>query len=570
MRSALRIFFGSEGARPWTVLFSLTLASLFEMIGLGALLPLFAASGNGQQPFLGRAAIAAIDSLGITIGTAQLVSLMVVGLLAKYLMTFFALNIAGFAEAEVSTRIRTRLLELLFSANWRYMVGRKVGELANDINNNAARAGHAYMQSARLLTYVVQAFFYLCAAFLISLPLTVLGIVVGSVFYFLFGKFVATTSTVGQQQTTNMSGMSTLVSDTLNNIKPIRAMERQDQILAAIHVQNIRIRAASRRLSVLGNAVYTGSDAFLVVVLATSLFVATVWWQIPFADLAVMAIVAIRAIETLKQTQNFLQRVAEIDSAYWRVQDRIKALRAMQEPRSGTAAPRLEVGCRFEHVTFQYDSSPLVRDVSLTIPANEITVLIGPSGAGKTTLVDLLLALYTPNSGTIYIDDTPLDQIDLRLWRRMIGYVPQETTLLHGTIRQNITLDDPSISDEAIQEALRLAGADRFVADLEDGLQTIAGEMGARLSGGQRQRVALARALVLRPRLLILDEVTSALDPDTEAGICANIAALKGALTIIAVTHREAWTSIAGRIYRIESGRVEQLAGQSGLNRVAH
>ena len=138
----------------------------------------------------------------------------------------------------------------------------------------------------------------------------------------------------------------------------------------------------------------------------------------------------------------------------------------------------------------------------------------------------------------------------------MIGYVPQETTLLHGTLRQNITLDDPTISDADIKEALRLAGADRFVDRLPKGLETIAGEMGTRFSGGERQRIALARALVLKPKLLLLDEVTSALDPETELEICANIAELRGTLTILAVTHREAWTSIAGSIYRVENGSV--------------
>ena len=572
MSPALRIFFFSEGARPWLVLFSLTLASLFELIGIGALLPLFAASGSAEegQSLLGRAAITVLDVLGITAGTVPLILLVVGALSAKYLVTFLALNYVGFAQAEVAFRIRTKLLELLFSASWGYLVRRKVGEFTNDLNNNAWRAGDAYIQAANLFSYLIQVFFYLCAAFLLSVELTVLGVIVGFAFYFLFGMLVARSRQAGRRQTLDTALMSTLVSDTLNNIKPIRAMARQDQILSTIHVRNTRIRNAARRLAVLTNAVQTGSDIFLVAVLGGGMFVVTIWLAIPFTDVAVMAVIGFRALMMLRQMQRAAQSVAALESAYFSVQDRIQLLASLQEQRSGTANPTLEVGCRFEHVTFQYDSTSLIRDVSLAIPANEITVLIGPSGSGKTSLVDLLMALYTPNSGTIYVDDTPLDQIDLRLWRRMIGYVPQETTLLHGTIRQNITLDDPSISDEAIQEALRLAGADRFVADLEDGLQTIAGEMGARLSGGQRQRVALARALVLRPRLLILDEVTSALDPDTEAGICANIAALKGTLTIIAVTHREAWTSIAGRIYRVEHGRVEQLAGQGSLSRAAH
>ncbi len=564
MRGAFKIFFRSEGARPWAVLFSLTLASAFEMVGLGALVPLFALTGGGveggEDPWLGRLAIGALDSLGVAIEPIPLICLAILALSSKYVMTFFALNYVAFAEAEVSTRIRARLLEHLFAARWNYLVGRKVGEFANELNNNAMRAGKVYMESARLFSYTIQSVFYLCAAFLISLELTVLGIVVGVAFYILFGRLVAKSREVGQQQTVHMATMSTLVSDTLNNMKPIRAMERQDQILSAIQAQNGKIRAAARRLAVLANAVRTGADSFLVAVLGAGLLIATVWWQIQFASVAVLAIIALRGVDTVRQAQHFLMSVAADESAYWSALQSVQSLASMREQRPGNASPTLEGSCRFEHVSFKYGTSPVIQDVTLTIPSNEITVLIGPSGAGKTSIVDLLLGLHTPDSGTIWLDDTPLDQVDLRQWRRMIGYVPQETTLLHGTIRQNITLGDPSVSDEAVRRALTMAGAETFVEKLEDGLETIAGELGARFSGGERQRIALARALVFQPKLLILDEVTSALDPKTEAEICANIDALKGALTIVAVTHREAWTSIAGRIYKVAGGRAEKVA----------
>jgi ATP-binding cassette subfamily C protein len=138
----------------------------------------------------------------------------------------------------------------------------------------------------------------------------------------------------------------------------------------------------------------------------------------------------------------------------------------------------------------------------------------------------------------------------------MIGYVPQELSLLHGSIRDNITLGDADISDEAIHATLRLAGAEAFVASLPEGIDSDVGEMGTKLSGGQRQRIALARALVLKPKLLILDEVTSALDPETEEQICREVAALGGDYTVVAITHRPAWTAIADRLYRLDEGQV--------------
>ena len=157
-----------------------------------------------------------------------------------------------------------------------------------------------------------------------------------------------------------------------------------------------------------------------------------------------------------------------------------------------------------------------------------------------------------------------MSEIKLSKWRQKIGYVPQELTLLRGTVFDNITLGDQSISPDQVTEALRLAGAMGFVEALPDGIHTDIGTMGAKLSGGQRQRISLARALVLRPKLLLLDEVTSALDDATEAEICENIMELSGKFTIIAITHKPAWTRIAQRLYRVLDGQVELVSNHAG------
>src|SRR5690606_38977597 len=171
------------------------------------------------------------------------------------------------------------------------------------------------------------------------------------------------------------------------------------------------------------------------------------------------------------------------------------------------------------NVGFAYDGYPVFGDLSLEIPAGAMTVLIGPSGAGKTTVIDLVIGLIRPQSGSIRVDGLDLTGIDLRAWRRLIGYVPQDTVLLHDSILHNVTLGDPALTTADAEQALRAAGIWDFVAALPEGLYTQVGERGGKLSGGQRQRVAIARALVNEPRLLILDEATSALDPTSEQEI---------------------------------------------------
>ena len=229
---------------------------------------------------------------------------------------------------------------------------------------------------------------------------------------------------------------------------------------------------------------------------------------------------------------------------------------AQRESHTGTAVPKLGAGCKFEGVTFAHGTTPVILNATFEVPANKITVLQGPSGSGKTTLIDLLIGLNTAQSGKILIGKQPIENIDIKAWRQSIGYVPQELMLFHDTIHENISLSNPDISADAVLAALDQAGAMEFINAMPDGIETDVGEMGGRLSGGQRQRIALARALVTNPKILILDEVTSALDPETEAEIVNYIASLRGRYTIVAITHRPAWTKIADRLYTISKGHV--------------
>ena len=213
-----------------------------------------------------------------------------------------------------------------------------------------------------------------------------------------------------------------------------------------------------------------------------------------------------------------MQHAAEHEGSYWRLTELMEESAREVEANPGRLAPTQVEGIRFDHVSFAHGATPVVKAVNMWIPAGEVTVLQGPSGAGKTTLVDLLTGLHQPDTGRVLVDGVPLSEIDLKAWRRMIGYVPQELSLLHNSILANVTLGDPALGEADVWAALEQAGARDFVAALPEGLASVVGERGMKMSGGQRQRIALARALVTRPSLLVLDEVTSALDPETERG----------------------------------------------------
>jgi ATP-binding cassette subfamily C protein len=251
-----------------------------------------------------------------------------------------------------------------------------------------------------------------------------------------------------------------------------------------------------------------------------------------------------------------MQEAAIFESPFRSVKDLIVEASEARETLSGGEAPSLKQGISFAAVDFAFAEQDVLKSVDLEFPMSEISVLTGPSGAGKTTISDLILGLYEPDRGNILIDGVPLIRLDRTKWRGMIGYVPQELILFHDTIYANVALGDPAITETDAQQALEEAGAWDFISDMPDGILSVVGEKGAKLSGGQRQRIALARALATNPKLLLLDEVTSALDPATEKDLCKRLKALAQDKVVIAITHRPGILEIADRIYHLEGGTV--------------
>lgn len=208
-------------------------------------------------------------------------------------------------------------------------------------------------------------------------------------------------------------------------------------------------------------------------------------------------------------------------------------------------------------LTYPGKSLPAVKDVSLQIGTGEVAAFVGPSGAGKTTIIDVILGVLEPDKGLVSIGNLkPLDAI--KRWPGAIGYVPQDVMISNGTIRQNVCLgySHEEIPDEAIWDALEIAQMSDFVRDLPNGLDTHVGDRGAKLSGGQRQRLGIARAMFTKPRLLVLDEATSSLDGSTEASISNAVHGLKGGVTVVIIAHRLSTVKESDTIHYLESGKL--------------
>lgn len=214
-----------------------------------------------------------------------------------------------------------------------------------------------------------------------------------------------------------------------------------------------------------------------------------------------------------------------------------------------------------EDINFKYveEDDFILRDVNFKIKKGEMIGFIGGSGSGKTTLIDIILGLLKPTSGSIKIDGYNINT-NLKSWQSLIGYVPQDVYLTDNTLKHNIAmgLADKQINENQIIKAYKDAQLDSFISNLNDGIETVVGERGARISGGQRQRIGIARALYNNPKILVMDESTSALDPKTERDILETINKLKGKLTILMITHRESSLKYCDKIVELTNGRIQE------------
>ena len=262
-------------------------------------------------------------------------------------------------------------------------------------------------------------------------------------------------------------------------------------------------------------------------------------------------------VTPLMQIASLGSQLSEAMAGLERTRELLGERREDDDPRRTVDMARLDGRVVFEDIGFAYrEGEPVLNGVSLRAEPGTVTALVGPSGAGKTTMIGLVCAFYAPSSGRVLVDGIDLTTVKLESYRRHLGVVLQETFLFDGTIRQNIAFARPEATEAQILEACRIAHVGEFAEGFPEGYDTLVGERGVRLSGGQRQRVSIARALLAEPRILILDEATSSLDSESEALIQEGLGFLMKGRTTFVIAHRLSTIRRADQILVVEKGEI--------------
>lgn len=555
-------FLRANRRRTFVAVLLLGLAGLLEGVGVATLIPLLQVADRGASAATGPSAyvVDALSAVGIEPTLSALLAVLFLAILCKAGFLWLAMTQVRSIQITMIRELRLRLIRSILRAKWSQFARERPGAWAQSVAAESVHSGSAFLEACEIMAALFPVTMYLIFATLLSWQITVFAVVSGAVVLGLLRGFVSLSRRAGVDQVTGAKSLSNTTVDVLQGMKPIKAMARERLIEPVFQKSVDDLDNAQRRVMRAAENLRFFQEPALTLLLSASIYFLFRVAQLPLASVIVLAFIFYRVLQHLNQLQSRYQILIVNQAAFWSLMNRIERTEAAAEVVVGGAPPgRLREGVRLERVSFAYDERPVLHDLDLLIPAGRFVAIQGESGSGKTTLADLVTGLHRPVHGRVLVDGRDLSELDLRAWRSEIGYVPQEMLLLNGTIHANITLGDTTLSREDVERAVSLAGADDFISRLPDGLDSEVGERGAMLSGGQRQRIAIARALVTRPTLLILDEVTTALDPETERAICETLAGLRGDVTILSISHQTAMREVADESYMMRGRRLERV-----------
>ncbi len=587
IKKLLMLFNKKEKKRLLVLFFMMIVAAIFETIGIGMIVPVVGVLTN-PGIIKDQAALSYLFNLFNFQSTSAFIVFTVVVLLAVFVLKNLYLLFFNYAQIRVilnqQVKLSRRLFKEYLTKPYTFHLQRNTAELLRNVNSEVSRVFNGIIISGFQLFTELLVTTFILLLLLVTAPIATItaSILLGGSVFLFFRFFRKKISYMGAEQQKLSSSMIKWVNQGLGASKEVKVSGREDFFINA-YTNKSQISANNNRyMSILNQVPRIFIETLLVAIILITMLI------IVFQDMnttnlvSTMALFAMAAfrlmpsitrivalITTIRYSQPALTIVYK--DLFLNKEQAISAnINSNNEIVKKDRSDRTFIdSIQLSDVSFRYPNQKefSVKDVSLTIPIGHSVAFIGESGAGKTTLVDIILGLFRPEKGSIYVDDKNLfDQ--KALWQQKIGYIPQSIFLSDDSIRANVAfgIEADEIDDDEVWRALDQAQLKEFVEGLPKKLEASVGERGVRLSGGQRQRIGIARALYHNPEILFMDEATSALDNETEKEIMKAIDGLKGEKTLIIIAHRLTTIENCDIVFRLNKGRlaaVEKKLGRS-------
>ncbi|MBI5045412.1 MAG: ABC transporter ATP-binding protein [Candidatus Niyogibacteria bacterium] len=531
-----------------------------EIVGINTVIPILSFIKGGQATDkISQAIEKFFLFFHITYTVKYLLIFIILLFLVKAAFLFFTQYVIAEITADYEKTMRGALLKLTFAADWRYLSKQKIGHLDQILTTNIVNSSALLFYIGGIMIMIANIVVYGILAFNISPIIALLVFVLGGVIFIIFKPLFYRNRVAYREITQKYKHIAHYVNEHMIGMKTVKAMFVGESVLTVGLTYFERMKDLYIRVSMLKNCtnVILQPVGLIFIIGIFSFFYKTTMLNLASFAVIIYAINKVFANIQLAQSQAHAisSQIPHLMSVLNYKDETIQCA----EKDGGQKTFSFQKSLKLQNVHFAYDDERkeyVLSGLSFDIKKGSIIGLVGQSGAGKTTIVDLLLRLFYPQKGVILLDGENIDNIKLSSWRANIGYVSQDIFLLNDTIENNIKFYNEALEHEDIVLAARMANIHEFIEKQPNGYKTIVGERGTMLSGGQRQRIVLARALVRRPQILILDEATSALDNESEMMIQKSIESLKGKMTVIAIAHRLSTVMISDKLIVLENGKI--------------
>lgn len=547
----------------------IALAGLCEGLALLTLIPIL--EHNLGRPDDGKAGV--VDRISQFLGVdgqelflLGLGAFVVLGV-ATAGLTFLSENSRLRLRARMEEDYRKRMSDALISMEWAHFISMKIGDISKSLVMEGFQiATGAYMFVLAVGTAFVALLFF-CSAMIVSMKMTLYTMLFGVAGIGVYRCIARRGNKHSDRLSDLLSNIGEQIDTIFDSLKFFRATGRsglaRSEAFRIFHIYSTSFHLSQMYGEFIRFVLESGAVLFIAAFLLLMLMVQQESAAVALVFLAIFYRLTPRLITVQK---NIYQARTTLPY-YWTWKERLNAALAHPMQHFGDTRPSLDNALELERVSFTYPTAnePALSDISLRLAKGRCMAVVGPSGSGKSSLIDLVLGLLPPNAGEIRLDDVPLNALDIEAWRNRIGLVLQESPIFHATVLENIAWGAPEPDRERARHVADMANCLDFINDLPQGLDTVVGEKGGRLSGGQRQRLALARALYRHPWLLILDEATSALDSSAEAEVQRALETVKGSCAILMVAHRLKTVQMADTIVVLDKGRVTEMGSWDEL-----